>query len=147
MSFENCMVTDVDKSVLFDPSWGTFDMAVGDSIASVSGGSADQNSFPIYAAPLDSANQKKSHSHYQQEMFLLYSELCKTRETQKNQTELIQKIVTLEAVDWLILYEALELVIDNNLDKSVHALLVARLKLEVGESAVLIEQGLQRLSA
>lgn len=145
MSFDDCTVTDVDNIVLFDPSWGTFDMAVGDSIVSVSGGSADQNTFSIYAAPLDSADEKKTYSQYQQEMFLLYSDIRATRDASSEPTTLIQKVVALETVDWLVLFETLELAIEHQVDQSIRSILIGRLKAEVGDQAILIEQGLQRL--
>jgi phenylalanine-4-hydroxylase len=145
MSFDDCTVTDVDNIVLFDPSWGTFDMAVGDSIVSVSGGSADQNTFPIYAAPLDSADEKKTYTQYQQEMFLLYSDIRATRDASSEPTTLIQKVVALETVDWLVLFETLELAIEHQVDQSIRSILIGRLKAEVGDQAILIEQGLQRL--
>ncbi|MFT6407169.1 MAG: phenylalanine-4-hydroxylase [Arenicella sp.] len=145
MSFEDCTVTDVDNAVLFDPSWGTFDMAVGDSIVSVSGGSADQAAFPIYAAPSQSANIKNPDSQYQQHMFLLYRDIRAARENSSNPTKLIQQVLDLEKIDWLVLYETLELIIEQQGDESIRAILIDRLKSEVGDQAILIEQGLQRL--
>ena len=55
--------------------------------------------------------------------------------------------LALEHVDWLALYETLELVLEHQGDESIRAELVDRLKLETGDNAVLIKQGLQRLAA
>lgn len=44
ISFRDCTVTR-DGSVLFDPSWGIFDMAVGSSVVSVFGGPADRLAY------------------------------------------------------------------------------------------------------
>jgi phenylalanine-4-hydroxylase len=44
LSFSNCRVTQGDR-VLFDPAWGTFDMAVGERISSVFSGAADKDAF------------------------------------------------------------------------------------------------------
>ncbi len=44
ISFENCTVKN-GLQLLFDPSWGTFDMAVGSSITSVFGGPADRKAY------------------------------------------------------------------------------------------------------
>lgn len=41
LSFTGCTVTDGNGRVLFDPTWGTYDLAVGSLIISVSGGVAD----------------------------------------------------------------------------------------------------------
>lgn len=44
MSFDNCKVKR-GGDVLFAPEWGTYDMAVGESIASVFNGAADQDAY------------------------------------------------------------------------------------------------------
>lgn len=44
ITFEGCQVTWGDR-LLFDPSWGTYDMAVGQSVVSVYGGAADREAF------------------------------------------------------------------------------------------------------
>jgi phenylalanine-4-hydroxylase len=44
ISFKDCQVTYKDQ-VLFEPAWGTFDMAVGASIDSVYAGAADPNAY------------------------------------------------------------------------------------------------------
>jgi len=146
MSFENCTVTDVDNTILFDPSWGVFDMAVGGSVISVSGGSADQIRFPMYDKPSLSAHAQKSYSDYEQQMFTLYSEIRTSRAGSNYPAKLIARVIELESVDWLILYEALELVLEHHGEESIRAELVRRLKIEVGDNAVLIQQGLQRLA-
>jgi len=45
ITFINCTVTDKDGGVLFDPSWGVYDMAVGEKITSVFCGAADKDAF------------------------------------------------------------------------------------------------------
>lgn len=44
LSFSDCTVTKRD-TLLFDPAWGTFDMAVGTRVMSVFGGPADRGSY------------------------------------------------------------------------------------------------------
>ncbi len=44
ISFSNCRVKHGDR-VLFDPAWGTFDMAVGERISSVFNGAADKDAY------------------------------------------------------------------------------------------------------
>lgn len=145
MSFENCTVTDVDDEILFDPSWGRFDMAVGYSVVSVSGGSADQVGFPMYEKSTVSAHSLKTFSKYEQQMFLLYKDIQASRDESTEVSKLVQKILTLESVDWLVIYEILELALKHQEHESVIAELVNRLKSEVGDKAVLIKQGLTRL--
>jgi len=45
ITFTNCTVTDKKGQTLFDPSWGVFDMAVGEKITSVFCGAADKDAF------------------------------------------------------------------------------------------------------
>lgn len=46
MSFGDCTVTGPQGERLFEPSWGDYDMAVGDTIDSVYGGPADRERYP-----------------------------------------------------------------------------------------------------
>src|SRR5690606_29437015 len=46
ISFKNCTVTHND-TILFQPEWGTYDMAVGKKIVSAFSGPADINSFDM----------------------------------------------------------------------------------------------------
>jgi phenylalanine-4-hydroxylase len=73
VSFSNCTAKLGDR-VLFDPAWGTYDMAVGDRIASVFNGAADNDAYSQVALvpkertikiPSD-AKRKKLESLYQQ---------------------------------------------------------------------------------
>jgi phenylalanine-4-hydroxylase len=45
ITFTNCTVTDKNGQVLFDPSWGVYDMAVGEKITSVFCGAADKDAY------------------------------------------------------------------------------------------------------
>lgn len=50
LSFNDCTVTDLQGQVLFQPAWGRYDMAVGASIDSVFGGTADRERYQLYKA-------------------------------------------------------------------------------------------------
>jgi phenylalanine-4-hydroxylase len=45
LSFSNCKVTAPDGKILFDPSWGAYDLAVGSSITKISSGVADPKAY------------------------------------------------------------------------------------------------------
>lgn len=53
MSFENCTVKDDEGNIYFEPSWGVFDMGIGDAIISVFNGTADKTIFEdqLYVSP------------------------------------------------------------------------------------------------
>lgn len=48
LSFADCTVTNLHGRVLFDPAWGTYDLAVGSTISSVYGGVADRETLQLY---------------------------------------------------------------------------------------------------
>jgi phenylalanine-4-hydroxylase len=48
LSFSDCLVTDLTRRILFDPSWGSYDLAVGSAIDSVYGGVADRETLQLY---------------------------------------------------------------------------------------------------
>jgi len=53
ITFENCSVTDTDGNSYFEPSWGNYDMAIGNTIISVFNGIADKIIFEdqLYVSP------------------------------------------------------------------------------------------------
>jgi len=141
-SFEECTVKDVDDNLLFDPSWGTFDMAIGDSVVSVSGGSADQDAYPLYDTPSLTA-QTTSNGLLNE--FSEYKKIRDYRVTSNDPSALIDTLLAHDSLDWLVLFEALELAIQHQLNHSVHSALINRLQSETGDEAILIHQGLTRL--
>jgi phenylalanine-4-hydroxylase len=111
ITFSNCTVKRGDQ-VLFDPSWGEFDMAVGEKISSVFNGAADKDAFLEVAivpkertikVPSD-AKRKKLESLYQQvrdirERKVGYERLGEIWETQQ----------ALHPDDWLLSMEIFEI--------------------------------------
>jgi phenylalanine-4-hydroxylase len=111
ITFSNCTVKRGDQ-VLFDPSWGEFDMAVGEKISSVYNGAADKDAFLEVAlvpkertikVPSD-AKRKKLESLYQQvrdirERKVGYERLGEIWETQQAQ----------HPYDWLLSMEIFEI--------------------------------------
>jgi phenylalanine-4-hydroxylase len=111
ITFSNCTVKCGDQ-VLFDPSWGEFDMAVGGKISSVFNGAADKDAFLEVAlvpkertikVPSD-AKRKKLESLYQQvrdirERKVGYERLGEIWETQQAQ----------HPEDWLLSMEIFEI--------------------------------------
>ena len=131
ITLEDCTVTDVDKNILFDPSWGVFDMAIGDSIISVQGGSADQDQYSLYPAPSSKVTVQQDYDDATKTQFDLYQRIRQAREQKTDNTviiSLINEISTLNDVDWLLVYEALELSVIRQLDQKYTQLLFEQLK-------------------
>ena len=103
--------------ILFDPSWGTFDMAIGSTVVSVFGGAADREA---YGEVEDFVAKLVPAPNYRQEELALHRQYGLLRELrEKNlQGETLEKALTdLLATqdrdfsaDWLLRLEAFELV-------------------------------------
>lgn len=113
LTFEQCTVTDAAGEILFDPEWGVFDMAVGDSIPSVYGGSADQEAYPLYKAPSQSSTLIIDYDEKTLSLFDLYQQVRDCREQQAPNLSQIEAWVQtydqLTSGEWLLGYELLEL--------------------------------------
>ena len=146
VTFKDCTAKLADR-VLFDPTWGTFDMAVGDRITSVFNGAADKDSYNQVAlvpkertikVPSD-AKRKKLESLYQQvrdirEGEVGYERLGEIWETQQAE----------HPGDWLLSMEIFEILDDAGKQNALKQKLVTFLnekKLTDQEKATLIEWG------
>ena len=132
ISFKDCRVTYLEK-VLFDPSWGVYDMAVGENITSAFAGPASTDSFSDIYSISDKKTNKIIYSKADQEIHKLYKSLRVFRENKtfdsKVCTDLFKEIRENCPDEWLILLELYEVVCFNDitLAKEVHIELV-RLK-------------------
>lgn len=106
---------ELDGRVLFDPSWGTFDVAMGSSIPSVYGGPADREAYGdmddfvaarITSPPL-TERQKKLHASYSRVRQWRESNLLPADDVLKR--ELDQHRESFKD-DWLLILEIYELV-------------------------------------
>jgi phenylalanine-4-hydroxylase len=132
ISFRDCRVTYLDQ-VLFDPSWGVYDMAVGENITSAFAGPASTESFSDIYSISDKKTNKIIYSKADQEIHKLYESLRVFRENKtfdgKICTVLFKEIKKNCPNEWLILLELYEVVCfkDLTLAKEVYKELV-RLK-------------------
>jgi len=150
-SFRDCRVTSGEGRVLFDPSWGQYDMAVGTEITSVFGGSADPSEYPLYS-PAAEKTATRTWSEADQSTFKIYQRLRELRQigklADKSLQELYQSIEAQQSTDWLLLFEFYELIANSDDKKSESVL--AKLKNIVRDDTTvrqLVEQGIQRVSA
>jgi len=116
-SFERCTVRHGDR-VLFDPAWGTFDMACGQSIPTVFGGAGDRTAYAREAGGVRPSpiRPKTNLTDENRELNPLYARLRQIREEpiDSRETLLAMKEVhdRLEKdfpKDWLLRWELLEL--------------------------------------
>jgi len=118
ISFKNCLVTH-NETVLFDPSWGVYDMAIGNHIASAFAGPADSNSFEAIYRISKQKTTPIIYSDQEKKVHELY-ETVKTYRTNNADAIEVLKSVFIELIqkcpsEWLLLLELYELVYDKDL--------------------------------
>jgi len=111
ISFKNCTVKR-GENLLFDPSWGTYDMAVGASIVSAFSGIADPNSYGLYFEPSKEKTHKIHYSDKDKELHLLYKEVREMRESKVLKIKKLQVIFDMITCnfskEWLLILEIYE---------------------------------------
>lgn len=146
ISFKNCTVTHND-TVLFQPEWGIYDMAVGKKVISAFSGPADVNSFDMISHVPSSQTIKAKKSAEREELESLYSAVRQIRENGNPQITLKEAFASLTANhpnDWLLSVEIAELANDKDSDllqKTLNHL--ESLKLKRPEVSHLISGGLE----
>ncbi len=129
MTFTNCKVTYRDR-VLFEPSWGVYDMAVGESIVSAYSGPADSNGFGLKFPVPKEKTIKIQHTDEAKKLHRLYERVRKIREEGKGFDELddIWKTVNEAHPDeWLLKMEILELVEEQKLNSGLSDIIKGQL--------------------
>src|SRR5438874_9392628 len=111
ISFSNCRVKYGDR-VLFDPDWGTFDMAVGDRITSVFNGAADKDAYNQVALVPKERTIKSPSDAKRKRLENLYAQVRKIRKTKAGYKRLGEIWETQQAEhpeDWLLSMEIFEI--------------------------------------
>ncbi len=147
MTLSECKVTYRDK-LLFDPSWGTYDMAVGEKIVSVFAGAADKDAYQQPSTVSKRRTVKFEYSAEQRDLFELYQKIRNCRENRADSAVIPQVWNELKAkhnYDWLLPLEILEIITDRQLfpeiQKAARSFL-AQKALDQREYTKLINDGL-----
>ncbi len=116
ISFKNCTVTYKD-TVLFQPEWGIYDMAVGKDIVSAFSGPADLNSFDLITHKITSEtiHIKKSKKRLELESF--YQQVRDYRDGKNrtiSRTKVLEQLIEKYPDDWLLSIELYELAYIGN---------------------------------
>ena len=121
LSFEDCRVSYNDE-VLFQPEWGSYDMAVGESIVSVFSGAADMAIFskdnPFVPSEL---THKIKYGEKRLELHKLYQQVRDVREGRASKDNLVSVWQELQnhTNDWLCAVEILEVSTDDSLNAEI----------------------------
>lgn len=116
ISFKDCTVTHGD-TVLFQPEWGIYDMAVGKKVVSAYSGPADVNSFDLITHVPSSKTIKAKKSTEREELEGLYQNIRSIREGKGQMLTIAHtfaKVKESHPNDWLLSVEIAELLSTND---------------------------------
>ncbi len=147
ISFENCTVTH-QNTVLFQPEWGVFDMAVGKKVVSAFSGPADCNSFDMITHLPNSKTIKAEKTPEREELESYYSEIRTIRENKINSDkafEIFKIVANKYPNDWLLSLEIAEILHLQKSENSFNQVLSHLNNLKINRSGVshLIDNGLE----
>jgi phenylalanine-4-hydroxylase len=157
LTFRDCVVRGRKGEVLFDPSWGVFDLACGARVVSVYGWAADRSGYLAATGGFqqEPGKQKSNLTPQNRELNGLYARVRATREKAKaleSSGVLAQVHAELEAKfrsDWLLRYELLELDAQYGLKSAWRETVIQRLNEAATVSSdrrELIRRGLELLA-
>ena len=114
ISFRNCTVKQNDN-ILFKPSWGIYDMAIGVSIISAFSGLADPNSYGLYFEPPKEKTPTIEYTQKEKKLHELYLEVRQYREKQTEDISYLENVfhILIENYpeEWLLHLEIYELLL------------------------------------
>lgn len=156
LTLTNAKATYQDR-VLFDPSWGTFDMALGSEIPSVFGGPADRKAygetqdFVAARVPVRKYSEREKTFHKQ------YADVRELREKKISGADLEKALTALLKIhddlfpeDWLLRLEMYELTLNRAASSSLKEVLkksLERLQNTQATQAPMIHEGLKLAGA
>ncbi|MEJ5996127.1 aromatic amino acid hydroxylase [Pedobacter sp. Du54] len=148
LTFENCTVKESNGNLLFDPSWGVYDMAIGEKIVSVFNGAADKDAYEEITFVSKEQTHKINYDEKTKQLHLLYQKVRTVREEQKGYEELEAVFNELQAAhrtDWLCSLEILEIVYHQKINPAFEKELRIYLEMKAAnepEHSKLINDGL-----
>ncbi|HEX8015532.1 MAG TPA: aromatic amino acid hydroxylase, partial [Flavobacterium sp.] len=146
ISFRNCTVTHGD-TILFQPEWGNYDMAIGKKVVSAFSGPSDVNSFDLMNIVPTTKTIKAKHTDERDDLEVLYSIVRNIRNNKDSKSVLqsvFEKLKTNHPNDWLLSVEITELLKDSDEKQLLQEVLdyLEQLKEKRPEIAHLISGGL-----
>ncbi|CCG54121.1 Phenylalanine 4-monooxygenase [Flavobacterium indicum GPTSA100-9 = DSM 17447] len=147
IKFKNCTVTHED-TILFQPEWGIYDMAVGKDVISAFSGPADVNSFDMINHVPSSQTIKQKKSIEREELEHLYKNVRNIRENKAAEITLKEAFGAVSSNhpnDWLLSVEILEIAHKENNSDLVEKVQnhLEKLKIKRPEVAHLINNGIE----
>lgn len=110
LTFKNCLIKDRNNNLLYQPSWGAFDLAVGSSVTSVFSGTADPKSYKQKDDFEPSKVPQKNFTAKQKETFKSYKQVANLKSISDKQLESLIKKIKKQSSAWLLFLELLNFV-------------------------------------
>jgi phenylalanine-4-hydroxylase len=135
IAFEDCTVKEASGNVLFQPDWGTYDMAVGESVVSVFNGAADKDAFEEITHISDKQTHKVVYDDKTQQLHQIYQAVRAIRENAvgyEQLPELFENLKTQHRSDWLSSLEILEILHHKQLYPELEKEIRVYLELKAG---------------
>lgn len=114
LTFQDCTVT-YNEQILFKPSWGNYDMVIGQTVISAFAGPADPDAFHLtYKAPSETTH-KITYSEKDRQLHNLYQSVrdCRDNSNLENDKNILnsiwEEIRQKYPNEWLLMLEILEL--------------------------------------
>jgi len=113
MAFNDCTVTESNGNMLFKPEWGTYDMAIGETIVSVFNGAADKDAYEEITLISKEKTHQITYDDKTLKLHRLYQTVRTIRESGENLDQLGEiffQLKTNHRQDWLCALEILEII-------------------------------------
>ena len=110
LTFKNCLIKDRKGRVLYHPSWGPFDLAVGSSVVSVFSGPADSQAYKLQEDFEPSKVPQRTAGKKQKKAFSLYKKISGLKELSPNQLKKLIEELEQQDDPWLMVLELLNFV-------------------------------------
>lgn len=150
ISFKNCTVTHFD-TILFQPEWGIYDMAIGTHIVSAYSGPADYNSFDLITHVPSSKTIKADRTPVRVALERLYQSVRDARENNSEVDTLtvLNQLKQNYPADWLLTLELLELNKKQKNTEHLNSILqrLEDIKTQRPEIAHLIHNGIELIDS
>ena len=108
LTFKECLITDNKNNLLYHPSWGDFDLALGQQVVSVFSGPADSLAYQLEDDFEPSKIPQKTITTKQKKTFSLYKKTSPIKSAQ--QLNLLLKEIKKQKEPWLLFLEVLNAV-------------------------------------
>lgn len=138
--FDNCTVKESNGNLLFQPEWGTYDMAVGETIVSVFNGAADKEAYEEVAPISHKQTLRINYDEHTTKLHGIYRNVRQIRESGHGEEALallFESLKTDYRQDWLCAMEILEILAHRHHDAALEKEIKIYLEMKASNEPVL----------